>query len=111
MFKVVESKVLPVLDVGIAGKGGGQIGAGVVRPPLACFEAAAEAYGLAVVAQIPCSYCIWADAMSAQAAGASDEEIREAVAIAATERYWSTMLNGMEVDLDIFKQEVGSSWK
>jgi hypothetical protein len=36
--------VLPVLDVGIAGKGGGQIGAGVVRPPLSCFEAAAEAY-------------------------------------------------------------------
>jgi hypothetical protein len=44
IFKVVESKVLPVLDVGIAGKGGGQIGAGVVRPPLACFETAAEAY-------------------------------------------------------------------
>ena len=44
IFKVVESKVLPVLDVGIAGRGGGQIGAGVVRPPLACFEAAAEAY-------------------------------------------------------------------
>jgi len=41
---VLESKVLPVLDIGIAGKGGGQIGAGVVRPPLACFEAAAEAY-------------------------------------------------------------------
>jgi hypothetical protein len=44
MFKVLETKVLPVLDVGIAGRGGGQIGAGVVRPPLACFEAAAEAY-------------------------------------------------------------------
>jgi hypothetical protein len=44
IFKVVESKVLPVLDVGIAGRNGGQIGAGVVRPPLACFETAAEAY-------------------------------------------------------------------
>jgi hypothetical protein len=44
IFKVVDSGVLPVLDVGIAGKGGGQIGAGVVRPPIACFEAAAEAY-------------------------------------------------------------------
>jgi AhpD family alkylhydroperoxidase len=43
--------------------------------------------GLAVVAQIPCSYCIWADAESAKAAGASEEEIHEAVAIAATERY------------------------
>jgi Protein of unknown function (DUF1116) len=44
IFKVVEKKVLPVLDVGIAGRNGGQIGAGVVRPPLACFEKAAEAY-------------------------------------------------------------------
>jgi hypothetical protein len=44
IFKVVESKVLPVLDVGIAGKGGGQIGAGVVRPPIQCFEQAVEAY-------------------------------------------------------------------
>jgi hypothetical protein len=44
IFKVVESKVLPVMDIGIAGRDGGQIGAGVVRPPLACFETAAEAY-------------------------------------------------------------------
>jgi AhpD family alkylhydroperoxidase len=63
--------------------------------------------GLAVVAQIPCSYCIWADAASARHAGATDEEIREAVAIAATERFWSTMLNGLEIDLDQFKAEFG----
>jgi AhpD family alkylhydroperoxidase len=63
--------------------------------------------GLAVVSQIPCSYCIWADAASARHAGASDEEIREAVAIAATERFWSTMLNGLEIDLDQFKTEFG----
>ena len=44
ILKVVNSKVLPVLDVGIAGRNGGQIGAGVVRPPLQCFEMAAEAY-------------------------------------------------------------------
>lgn len=61
--------------------------------------------GLAVVAQIPCQYCIWADALSAKQAGATDEEIAEAVAIAATERYWSTMLNGLQVDLDTFKAE------
>jgi AhpD family alkylhydroperoxidase len=63
--------------------------------------------GLAVVAQIPCSYCIWADAASARAAGASEEEIKEAVAIAATERFWSTMLNGLEIDLATFKKEFG----
>jgi hypothetical protein len=44
IFKVVESRVLPIMDIGIAGRDGGQIGAGVVRAPLACFEAAAEAY-------------------------------------------------------------------
>jgi hypothetical protein len=44
IFKVIESKVLPIMDIGIAGRDGGQIGAGVVRAPLACFEAAAEAY-------------------------------------------------------------------
>ena len=44
IFKVVESKVLPVMDIGIAGRNGGQIGAGVVRAPLPCFEAAAKSY-------------------------------------------------------------------
>ena len=44
IFKVIETKVLPVMDIGIAGRDGGQIGAGVVRAPMACFEAAAEAY-------------------------------------------------------------------
>lgn len=46
IFKVLESRVLPVMDVGIAGRNGGQIGAGVVRAPLTCFERAAEAYRL-----------------------------------------------------------------
>jgi len=44
IFKVIESKVLPVMDIGIAGRDGGQIGAGVVRAPIACFEAAVDAY-------------------------------------------------------------------
>ncbi len=62
---------------------------------------------LAVVSQIPCVYCIWADTASARQAGATDEEIGEAVAVAATERYWSTMLNGLQVDFETFKQELG----
>lgn len=44
IFKVIDSKVLPTMDIGIAGRDGGQIGAGIVRAPLACFEAAAMAY-------------------------------------------------------------------
>ncbi|WP_445206894.1 carboxymuconolactone decarboxylase family protein [Aminobacter sp. Piv2-1] len=62
---------------------------------------------LAVAAQIPCSYCIWADTQSARQAGATDEEIQEAVAMAALTRHWSTVLNGMQVDFETFKKEVG----
>lgn len=44
IFKVLETGILPVMDIGIAGRDGGQIGAGIVRAPMACFDAAAEAY-------------------------------------------------------------------
>jgi len=46
--KVVETGITPLINTGIAGKvpGTGQIGAGVVRAPLACFEAALVAYGV-----------------------------------------------------------------
>lgn len=62
---------------------------------------------LAVVAQIPCQYCIWADTLAAKQAGATDEEIRETIAVAATGLYWSTMLNGLQSDLGTFKKEFG----
>lgn len=44
--KVIETQILPVINTGIAHKdpGVGQVGAGVVHPPLACFEQALEAY-------------------------------------------------------------------
>lgn len=42
VFKVLEQGVVPVMNVGIAGKGGGQIGAGVVSAPVECFRRAAE---------------------------------------------------------------------
>ena len=63
--------------------------------------------GLAVAAQIPCEYCIWADTMAAKAAGATDEEIGEAVALAGHTRNWSTMFNGLQVDFDQFKKDLG----
>ncbi len=44
IFKVKETGVLPVMDIGIAGRDGGQIGAGVVSAPMPCFEKAVEAY-------------------------------------------------------------------
>jgi len=65
-----------------------------------------ELIGLAVAAQIPCSYCIYFHTAAAKANGATDEEIREAVAMASVVRHWSTVLNGMQTDQARFRQEV-----
>lgn len=62
---------------------------------------------IAVAAQIPCSYCVFADTQAARAAGATEGEIKEAVAQAALTRHWSTILNGLQIDLDEFKAEFG----
>ncbi|SFI19331.1 Protein of unknown function [Tindallia magadiensis] len=45
--KVVETGILPIINTGIAHKdpGVGQVGAGLVRPPMKCFEDALEAFG------------------------------------------------------------------
>jgi AhpD family alkylhydroperoxidase len=64
-----------------------------------------ELLGLAVASQIPCAYCIYFHTAAAKANGASEEEIREAVAMAAIVRHWSTVLNGMQVDLADFKRD------
>jgi hypothetical protein len=44
--KVLATGVLPVMDVGLAGKDGGQIGAGVIRAPRECFESAMAAHAV-----------------------------------------------------------------
>src|SRR5579871_3544242 len=70
-----------------------------------------ELIGLAVSAQIPCQYCIYFHTAAAKLNGATDAEIREAVAMAAITRHWSTVLNGMQVDLDGFKRETDTVLK
>jgi len=65
-----------------------------------------ELIGLAISSQIPCEYCVYFHTAAAKANGATEEEIREAVAMAAIVRHWSTVLNGMQVDFDGFKKEV-----
>ncbi|MES2073037.1 MAG: carboxymuconolactone decarboxylase family protein [Pseudomonadota bacterium] len=67
--------------------------------------------GLAVSAQVPCSYCVYFHTAVARAYGATDGEIQEAVALAAITRHWSTVLNGMAVDLPTFKHEIDTSLK
>jgi AhpD family alkylhydroperoxidase len=65
-----------------------------------------ELLGLAVAAQIPCEYCIYFHTAAARANGATEAEIREAVAMAAIVRHWSTFLNGMQIDAATFRREV-----
>jgi AhpD family alkylhydroperoxidase len=65
--------------------------------------------GLAVSAQIPCSYCIYFHTEVAKAYGATPEELKEAVALAAISRHWSTVLNGMSIDMASFRSEVDTS--
>ena len=44
--RVVETQIAPTINTGIAHRqpGVGQVGAGIVKAPLACFEAALEAF-------------------------------------------------------------------
>ena len=53
---------------------------------------------LAVAAQIPCSYCTYAETEFAKLAGATDAEITEAVAMAALAREITTLFDGMQLD-------------
>jgi AhpD family alkylhydroperoxidase len=65
-----------------------------------------ELIGLAVAAQIPCAYCIYAHTQGAKHAGATDAQIKEAIAAAALVRKWSTELNGNAYDMAEFKRQV-----
>lgn len=65
-----------------------------------------ELIGLAVAAQIPCRYCIYFHSAAARLNGATDREIKEAVAVAAIVRQWSTVLNGNQIDEAEFRGEV-----
>ena len=65
-----------------------------------------ELIGLAVAAQIPCQYCIYFHTAAAKANGATDEEIKEAVAMAGLTRMGSTILNGNQTDKAQFKKDI-----
>jgi AhpD family alkylhydroperoxidase len=65
-----------------------------------------ELIGLAVAAQVPCKYCIYAHTEFAKLNGASEAEVGEAVAMAAITRHWSTYLNGIQTDDAKFRAEI-----
>jgi AhpD family alkylhydroperoxidase len=64
-----------------------------------------ELISLGVASQIPCNYCIYAHTTMAKMLGATDAEIKAAVASAAGTRHWSTVLNGTGVEFEEFKAE------
>ena len=65
-----------------------------------------ELIGLAVAAQIPCEYCIYFHTEAAKLNGATQQEIDEAVLMAAGVRSGSTLLNGVQADKAQFKKDV-----
>ena len=61
--------------------------------------------GLAVASQIPCEYCVYYHTAVLLAMGVTDEEIKDAIAQAASTRHWSTVIYGAQLDMDEFKKE------
>ncbi|RLD59551.1 MAG: carboxymuconolactone decarboxylase family protein [Bacteroidetes bacterium] len=68
-----------------------------------------ELMQLSVAAQIPCEYCVYYHITVAKAFGATDEEIKEAVAHGAQTRQWSMVLQGNQIELEDFKAEVDAA--
>jgi AhpD family alkylhydroperoxidase len=68
-----------------------------------------ELIGLAVAAQIPCSYCVYGHTAMAKKLGATDAQIKEAIAAAALTRKWSTVLNGSAYDSQKFQQQIDAA--
>lgn len=65
-----------------------------------------ELIGLAVASQVPCRFCIVAHTEFAKLNGATESEIREAIAMASLTRNFSTLLNGLQVDEGQFRRDV-----
>ena len=68
----------------------------VMNPAGALDGKTKQLISLAVAAQIPCAYCVYAHTKAAKAAGATDAQIKEAIATAALVRFNSTMLHGSD---------------
>jgi AhpD family alkylhydroperoxidase len=67
-----------------------------------------ELIALAVAAQVPCDYCVYFHRKAAEQHGATEEEIKEALASAALVRKWSTVLHGSQYDRDEWRQQVNA---
>jgi len=66
-----------------------------------------ELIGLAVSATTRCRYCVLFHTEAAKLFGATDEEVEESLHYTKLVGGWSTYINGMQVDYDEFKAQVG----
>lgn len=65
-----------------------------------------ELAALAVASQISCPLCVYSHTEFAKLRGASNEEIAEAISLAAAARYWSTVFNGMQLNEKQFLSDI-----
>lgn len=70
-----------------------------------------ELIGLAVAAQIPCKYCVYFHTQAAKLNKASDQEIKEALALSACVRRWSAVITGNGISEEKFRSEVDQALK
>jgi AhpD family alkylhydroperoxidase len=61
--------------------------------------------GVGAAAAIQCPYCIHFHREEAKLEGASETELKEAINVASTVRYFSTVLHGAEIEMDDFVEE------
>ncbi|RJO65264.1 MAG: carboxymuconolactone decarboxylase family protein [Myxococcales bacterium] len=66
-----------------------------------------ELIGLGIAAATKCHYCTLFHTEKAKLQGATAAEVEEAVSYAKETSGWSTYINGMRVDYEQFKREVG----
>lgn len=104
-FGFVPSFLALFPDEGIAGAWS-EFKAVQLNPKSAVPSKYKELIGLAVAAQVPCEYCVYFHTKAAMANGASDREVREAVAMASVVRHWSTILNGAQLDDTQFRRDL-----
>ncbi len=65
-----------------------------------------ELIGLAIAGVTKCHYCAFYHTEVAKLFGASEEEIEDAMHYAKAVAGWSTYVNGLQLDLEQFKDEV-----
>ena len=66
-----------------------------------------ELIGVGVAAATKCRYCILFHVEAAKLFGATEDEVEEAVHYTKVVTGWSTYINGMQVDYNDFKAQMG----